>query len=201
MAVNEYVIETEVSYEDFLERYADQFAEWVEGVVYQMSPETGRHDKLIWLIRSLLETYADRFGGFDVRDAPFQTKLGPDLPGREPDVMVVAHTPRLHHTYLEGPPDIAVEVISPESEQRDRITKFAEYQAAGVKEYWLIDPLDQPNTAVFYQLNALGEFEAVPLTDGWYQSAVMEQLRFNVAWLLADPPPTNRALVEAIYAL
>lgn len=38
MPVNEYIAATNASYDDFLERYADQFAEWVDGVVYLMSP-------------------------------------------------------------------------------------------------------------------------------------------------------------------
>ena len=42
-------------------------------------------------------------------------------------------------TYLDGPADVVVEIISPESRLRDRGEKFAEYEMGGVREYWLID--------------------------------------------------------------
>ena len=44
---------------------------------------------------------------------------------------------------MEGPPDLAVEVLSPSSIQTDRIDKFAEYCKAGVQYYWIVDPAMQ----------------------------------------------------------
>ncbi len=196
-------VETGVSYDEFLRRYAGQFAEWVAGSVFLMSPETDRHDKLVWLCRTLIEAFVDLHPGYEVRDAPFQARLGPDLPGREPDVMVIASERRqhLHHTFLDGAPDIAVEVISPESEQRDRKIKYAEYETAGVREYWLIDPLQSPNDAEFYLLESDGRFKRRHLEDGWFESGVLIGLRFEVNWLLADPPPSVNAIVGAMAAL
>ena len=37
-------------------------------------------------------------------------------------------------------PDFVVEVLSPESQKRDRVTKFDDYAANGISEYWIIDP-------------------------------------------------------------
>jgi len=193
-------VQTGISYEDFLDQYAGQYAEWVAGEVFLMAPETGRHDQLIWLFRTLLEIYLENEGGFTVRDAPFQAKLGPDLPGREPAVMVISleKADRLHHTFLEGPPDIAIEVISAESELRDREVKFAEYEVAGVREYWLIDPLRHPNRAEFFRRNTAGKFQPVELAEGVFQSAVLPDLRFAVGWLLGEPAPTVRQLLAAL---
>ena len=44
---------------------------------------------------------------------------------------------------MEGPPDLAVEVISPSSVTTDRKDKFNEYRRAGVMHYWLVDPARQ----------------------------------------------------------
>lgn len=44
---------------------------------------------------------------------------------------------------MEGPPDLAIEVISPSSVKTDRKDKFDEYRRAGVMHYWLIDPARQ----------------------------------------------------------
>jgi len=43
----------------------------------------------------------------------------------------------------DGGPDLAVEIISPGSEGRDRVTKLRYYLSVGVPEYWLIDPQDR----------------------------------------------------------
>ena len=42
--------------------------------------------------------------------------------------------------HIEGPPDLAVEIISPGSEHTDRNAKFVEYQNFGIAHYWIIDP-------------------------------------------------------------
>jgi Uma2 family endonuclease len=41
---------------------------------------------------------------------------------------------------IHGVPDLMVEVLSPNSINRDRFRKFNEYQAAGVPWYWIVDP-------------------------------------------------------------
>jgi Uma2 family endonuclease len=62
---------------------------------------------------------------------------------RRPDILFFAK----HRTHLigkkamEGPPDLAVEVISPSSIEIDREDKFAEYREAGVEHYWITDPI------------------------------------------------------------
>ena len=45
---------------------------------------------------------------------------------------------RVHRTYLDGPADLVVEIVSPESAGRDRGEKYYEYEAAGIPEYWLL---------------------------------------------------------------
>ena len=41
---------------------------------------------------------------------------------------------------MEGPPDLCVEIISPSSETIDKVDKYAQYEAAGVAHYWIVDP-------------------------------------------------------------
>ena len=80
-----------------------------------------------------------------------------------------------------------VEIISPESDERDRGEKFIEYEAAGVREYWLIDPLREE--AMFYQLTSQGRYRlVVPSPEGVYHSAVIAGLWLRVEWLWQRPP-------------
>jgi Uma2 family endonuclease len=118
--------------------------------------------------------------------------------GREPDVMFVAadHADRVKGALLDGPADLAVEVVSPESEGRDRAIKFTEYEAGGVQEYWLIDRLR--NEAYFYLLGEDGRYHLAPMPDGGvFRSSVVEGLRLKVDWLWRVPNLTMRqALAE-----
>ncbi len=47
---------------------------------------------------------------------------------------------------LRTPPPLIVEVVSPESIERDYNTKTSEYATFGVDEYWIIDPLENKVT-------------------------------------------------------
>ncbi len=61
---------------------------------------------------------------------------------RRPDVLFFSRD-RLHligKKAMEGPPDLAIEVISPSSDRIDRKDKFRQYCKAGVEHYWIIDP-------------------------------------------------------------
>jgi len=58
-----------------------------------------------------------------------------------PDVQVFMpqHVDRVGQRYVEGPPDLAVEVSSPSTKGRDRIRKRALYERYGVTEFWIVD--------------------------------------------------------------
>src|SRR3954452_14992779 len=61
---------------------------------------------------------------------------------RRPDVLFFAKK-RLHligDKAMEGPPDLAVEVLSPGNQRTDRRDKFKQYAAGNVKHYWIVDP-------------------------------------------------------------
>src|SRR5205823_731423 len=98
------------------------------------------------------------------------------------------HLDRLTRTYLDGPADLVVEIVSPESEVRDRQEKLLEYEAAKIPEYWL---LDQPRQeALFYVLDATGHYRLASVSeDGIYTSTVLTGLRLRVEWLWRTPIP------------
>lgn len=77
--------------------------------------------------------------------APFDVRLS-HITVLEPDVLV-ARKKDLTPARLEGPPLLAVEVLSPSTRHIDRGTKRLAYEAAGVPAYWLVDP-DVPSLTV-----------------------------------------------------
>lgn len=185
-----------MTYEEFLD-WADEdtYAEWVDGEIIMMSPASKRHQQIVDFLTKILGIYVEQHDLGIVLSAPFQMKLDN---GREPDVLFVReeHQSRLQDTYLDGPADLLVEVVSPESGPRDRGDKFYEYEAGGVPEYWLIDP--QREQAEFYQLNDKGRYRLVPAdADGRYHSAVVTDFWLRVDWLWQEPlPRTEDVLLE-----
>src|SRR5579859_3787627 len=128
---------TPITYEAFMEWLDEDLrAEWVDGEIVVASPANLDHQNLTGFLYAALLWYTNASGvGGTVLVAPFQMKLA--HVGREPDVIYVApeHLDRFHPTYLDGPADLVVEIVSPESVTRDRVEKLREYQEAGVQEY------------------------------------------------------------------
>ena len=180
-----------LSYEDFLD-WCDEdiLAEWVDGEIIMYSPASKRHQDLDDFLVSILRIYTEANGLGMVLSAPFQMKLPGDLPGREPDLLFVstANLHRLQETYLDGPADLAVEIISKESINRDREKKFLEYQTAGVPEYWLIDPLSEQ--AEFNRIGKDNRYHPVlPDAEGIYHSQSVKGFWLKVSWLWQEPLP------------
>lgn len=179
-----------IAYEQFLEWLdEDTLAEWVDGIVEMTSPASARHQLLVAFLAGVLARYVEvgQVGGI-VLTGPFQMKLARS--GREPDVLYLAraHRRRLRQTYLNGPADLVIEVVSPESVKRDREQKFTEYQRAGIPEYWLIDPNDQ--RAECYQLDVQGTYQlAVPDAQGIYRTPTISGCWLDVGWLWQEPLP------------
>ena len=182
--------EEKLSYEDFLVRYEGTRAEWVDGDVIMVPPASEKHQDIGSFFESILRPYIELRNLGRLFRAPFQMRLGKDLPGREPDLLFVAdsHLDRLKDTYLDGPADMVVEIVSRESIGRDRGEKFVEYEAAGVPEYWLIDPIRQQ--AEFYRIVPDNHYRPAMLDkDGVFHSEVITGFWLRVSWLWQVPLP------------
>jgi Uma2 family endonuclease len=195
------VIAQSVTFEDYMQHYAADFAEWIEGEVIKMSPVTDEHDSLFQFFILLLRSYMDETDEGLLRVAPFVMKITPTSPGREPDLQIVlkARADIVQRTMTAGAADIVIEIVSEESLERDTETKFAEYQNGGVREYWLFNPLNK--TARCYRLASDGLYKLVELPDGIFRSAALAQFTFNTALLWQEPLPNAKqilALVESM---
>jgi len=175
-------------------------AEWVNGEVIPMSPAGLRHVEITnWLQQVLgLYVHAKKLGRL----------LGPDFmiriehPGisrRIPDLLFVAQSNShlVKRTHLDGPPDLAIEIVSRDSIARDWREKFLEYEAAGTKEYWIIDPTTETFEASRRGSN--GSFVQIALdSEETFRSATVPGFWFKPEWLwqveLPDPIQHLRAL-------
>jgi len=169
----------------------DVKAELIEGVMVMAAPASYTHERLQGFLLSLLRIYVEHFGLGEM--------LGSRTPVRlqeghiyEPDLLFVAHqrVDTIEEQYVEGAPDLVVEILSASSVARDRGTKREVYERNGVKELWLIDPYG-PAGSQFFQW-------AVPLSrrreaqeglreasfiGGIYRSAVLSRFWLREEWL------------------
>ena len=185
------VVARDVSAEDYMSRYADKFHEWVEGTVIDVSPVTDVHDQLAGYIRELLRAYFHFSPIGAVFGAPSVMQLDAAHSRREPDLQVILDTNpgQRTHTAMIGPADICIEVVSRESISRDYGDKFDEYRAAGVKEYWIIDPLR--SVADFHRLDESGLYiPQMPDNNGDYETPLLSQLRDHIPTFWMNPLPT-----------
>ncbi len=70
----------------------------------------------------------------------------------QPDVLIVSDLKKIDARGMRGAPDWVAEVLSPSTASHDRTVKLAAYERAGVREVWLIDPIDR--TLAIYQFEA-----------------------------------------------
>ena len=180
-----------ITWEDFL-AWADEStrAEWVDGEVIVLSPSNVVDLRLISFLHRVLAAFVEarQLGEIFLMDLLMRLETRPS--GREPDLVFIAteHLDRLKDTYLDGPADLAVEVVSPDSDVRDRSEKFREYEGAGIPEYWLLDPIRRE--ALFYRLGDDGRYHLVPIgEDGLFRSVVLPGFTLRIAWLWQRPLP------------
>jgi Uma2 family endonuclease len=180
-----------ISYEEFLEWDGpNQHVEWVNGEVIPMPPVSDAHNDMTAFLGALLRLFAGQTKLGVIRHDPFQMKAAPNLPGRAPDLMFILehNRSRLKRTYLEGPADLVIEVLSPGNQGVDRGDKYLEYERGGVPEYWLLDPERQQHE--FYQLSSARRYQlAAVAEDGIYRSSAINGLWIKPAWLSERPQP------------
>ncbi len=188
-----------ISYEEFLRLTDGTHAEWVDGEVIEGVAISRTHDSAHNFLHLVFAAFVGETALGEVHRDPFQMKTGPNLPGRAPDLIFIAneHLDRLHENYLEGPADLAVEIVSPGNASTDYVDRYREYESGGVSEYWIVDPVNQ--TADFFVLHE-GRYARV-LADaaGVYRSATVPGFWIRVSWLW-ERPPLSQVLPELIAA-
>jgi Uma2 family endonuclease len=109
--------------------------------------------------------------------------------GPEPDIAFVQkrRLHRVHRGFVKGPPDLVIEIVSPESVDRDYIAKREQYRRARVREYWIVDELHQRVTLL--RLTASGAYREVRPRRGTLESKVVPGFRLRLEWLWQNPLP------------
>jgi len=138
------------TYADYRQWPADERWELIDGVAYAMAPApTISHQTLAGQLFRQIDEALD--------GAPCRALIAPvdvllptpdEVDDRtttvvQPDILVVCDPKKITERNVRGAPDWIIEVLSPATARHDHLTKRALYERAGVREYWLVHPVDR----------------------------------------------------------
>ena len=130
--------------EDYYNLPEDVRAELIDGQIYYMSAPSRIHQKILSFLHVRIANYIDsKDGPCEVYPAPFAVKpfSEDDRNVVEPDISVICDPNKLTDRGCTGAPDWIVEIVSPSNSSHDYVRKLNLYMDAGVREYWIVDPL------------------------------------------------------------
>jgi len=200
------------TYADLLQWPEEERWELIEGVPVDMSPAPGRtHQDIVANIFVQLHASTREFG-CTAYFAPIDVRLPETATARDeeiatvvqPDILVVCDEEKLDERGCRGAPDLVVEVVSPTSVLRDNIEKLRLYERHGVREYWIVHPVDRLLFQRVLEDTATGRRYGVPSVfgpGGKVACHVLPEVTVDLGLVFpADPPrqasPSPKAQTE-----
>ena len=118
-------------------------AELIDGQIYMMAPPRRIHQELVSQFTKIIGQHIDTHNGIcKVYPAPFAVFLNSDDRNYvEPDLAVICDQNKLDEYGCNGAPDWIIEIVSPSSQWMDYGIKLFKYRTAGVREYWIVNPI------------------------------------------------------------
>ncbi|MFH0924886.1 MAG: Uma2 family endonuclease [bacterium] len=155
--------EKRYTYKDYLTWPDEERWELIEGVAYDMSPAPSRLHQgiLMELSRQFANYLLDKscrvyIAPFDVR-LPEGNERDEDITNIvQPDLVVICDKDKLDDKGCKGAPTLVIEIVSPHTASKDMKKKFFLYERVGIREYWIIHPIDK--TVMVFKLREDGEY-------------------------------------------
>ena len=160
--------------------------EWARGRVLEVEPISDEHDETRGYLDGMMRYYAAESDAGAIKGEQFAERLTEDLV-RIPDIAFFKKDSlgKIKPTFSEGGADLVIEVVSPSSRGLDRGDKFFEYEAAGIEEYWIVDP--RRKRAEFYRLREGAYEPVIPDAEGKVHSSTLPGFFIRVEWLWNRP--------------
>ena len=171
------------SEEDYYELGENVRAELIDGRMYMMAPPNTRHQSLVSEFTVTIGSYIRSKGGnCKVFPAPFAVFLNKDDQNYvEPDISVICDKSKLNDKGCSGAPDWIIEIISPSTSRIDYGVKLFKYRTAGVREYWIVNPVKKTVTVYdFENEEKTNQYDF----DETIASCIYDDLKINIAGLL-----------------
>lgn len=159
------------TYADYLQWKYEERLELIRGRIYKMSPApTSTHQQVstkisgelyIFLKGKHCRLYA---APFDVRLPVKNRKKDNEVTTVvQPDICAICDESKIDSRGCCGAPDLIIEILSPGNTKKEVRIKYELYEEAGVKEYWLVNPVEE-NLVVF--VRGSGKWEGGKMVAG-----------------------------------
>lgn len=151
------------TYADYLTWYFQDRVELIKGKIFRMSPAPSSGHQAISTALGAMVWNHFRKHPCKVFVAPYDVRLNrlkkedqKSTTVVQPDLCVICDLDKIDERGCNGAPDLVVEILSPGNSKREMKEKFEVYEEAGVREYWLVNPLDK--NVIIYTANETGKF-------------------------------------------
>ena len=177
---------------------ADRHADLINGERYMHSPVSFIHARMTNFLDHLLRSYLGRSGvGGELHREVIAVRLSlrnvfmPDL-----SWFTEKQVAKLEPNHAPFAPTWVCEVLSPRTAKRDLGVKFAHYEAAGVREYWILDPESFEHRFYTQAGSALVEYAS---EGEWIPSRCIRGFKVRRSWLHPERHPDVERALEAIF--
>jgi len=168
MGVTEKIVGLRYTYADYVNWPENERWELINGIPYNMTPAPSTEHQRIsrelalqfanFLVDKTCEVF---YAPFDVR-LPLAHEKDEEIDTVvQPDLAIICDRNKLDKKGCKGAPDLIIEIISPATAKKDMQEKYFLYERSGVKEYWLVFPLD--SVIDVYTLNEDSKYERTGL--------------------------------------
>ncbi len=138
------------------------------------------HQRLVARLFRKLDAFVIEHQLGEVMIAPIDVLLS-DEDVVQPDLLFIAedHLSKITQKNITGVPDLVIEILSPGTEQRDRIIKRKLYGIHGAKEFWIVDPQAKTIEVIGWQGSDFKTLQVYP-EGALFQSSLLKGFQFPV---------------------
>jgi len=180
------------TYGDYLNWPDEIRCELIEGVIYDMTAPSRRHQQISMELATQIANFL-RGKTCQVYAAPFDVRLPEKdeddndvITVVQPDIVIVCDLKKLDTRGCRGAPDFIAEILSPSTAAKDQIQKTDLYEKHGVREYWAIHPEDK---MIFVRLSGKNGKYGIPAIHegkGRLSVAVLPELEIDLDMIFGE---------------
>jgi Uma2 family endonuclease len=146
-----------------------------------MAPPSSEHQRISGELYFRIKDYIRRKGGScEIFAAPFAVFPNEDDTNYvEPDLSIICDKSKIDNKGCHGAPDWIIEIVSLGSQKMDYLTKLLKYESSGVREYWIVDPVNGRIMVYHFELDDMKSYTL----DDTVKAGIYEDLEIDFSTL------------------
>ncbi len=163
----------------------EKIYELIYGRLIKMPPPIVKHQDIVMKISANLYLFVEKYKSGKVLPSPIGVRFSDEI-ALQPDIIFISKDRSyiIKEKYINGVPDLIVEIISKGTKRRDTRVKKAIYERFGAREYWIVNPFDK--SIDVYVLNDRGKYKLYSKAkqEGKVKSSVLKGFEIDLKGVL-----------------